>query len=125
MKDDKIAALIKRFPKEFPSGPCCCCGGEFAAHRVCDTIEGRVVAGDSPAAVAKDMGIEEEVVRWIVGMDEDKIWLIADLLMSSFRVDARLVSSYEEGWNDAIGWVIEKAEEITGKEVFEDVKRTY
>ncbi len=125
MNTDRIAALLLRFPAELPAGPCAFCGGPYAAHRIIDAIEGRVIAGDSPAAVAKDMEIEEEMVRWIVGMDEDKIWLLVDMLMTSCRVDARLAPAYENGWNEAIDWVIKKAKEIVGEEVFEDVKRTY
>jgi hypothetical protein len=41
MKTLNYAALLRRFPKELPPGPCAFCGGKFAAHRFVDWIRDR------------------------------------------------------------------------------------
>jgi hypothetical protein len=45
-----------------PRGPCACCAGGDARHRVWDMMLGRARAGDSVRALARDYGVPEQAV---------------------------------------------------------------
>lgn len=71
MKDEKIAALIARFPGELPSGPCAFCGGRYSAHRIIDAWRDRHEAGESVESIIADLPHEKpELIRAILEEEE-------------------------------------------------------